>query len=263
MAEQPPAQTPAENGSTSPAPGVRMAGEDDMIEVKVYGKTQLVPVKLARQDYQTSAAGRQAIEEAKRIRAEAHLDREHAERYRNIEIGLRRDPDGTIRNLERLAGVTRQEQSSEATEGAPREDPKTRDLTERLERMERVHNQDRLKSQNSRALDEFPLFRNDAKAREFAEKQILAYQVLDPQTDPLEAARDIHTDLIRVRGVDQTQTRDNRLANEQRMPNIPTNAGMPDLSDIPVGKAEDMRNGTFRQNLAKAMGRFRSMTTGQ
>lgn len=261
---QPPAQTPAEAAAKNPAASAgRMASDDDLVEVKVYGKTQVVPLRLVKQDYQTSSAGRAAIEEAKRIRADAHIDREHAERWRNLETNLRKDPDGTLRNLEQLAGVHRQAQTSDDGEGSPHSDPNTRVLRERLDRLEQAHNQDRLRMTNSQALDQFTLFTKDGKAREFAEKQILAMQVLDPNIDALEAARDIHTDILAVRGANLTQQRDDRLNREQTMPNVPANAGMPDLSDIPQGASGDVRTGKFRENLERAMGRFRQTMTGQ
>lgn len=264
MADDPkiPPEVPNKPAGTSPQVQARTASDEDLVEVKVYGKTQLVPVRLVKQDYQTSSAGRAAIEEAKRIRAEAHVDRDHAERWRSLEIKLRRDPDTALRELAELAGVTREGQDGGDIEKPSRQEPRTRALEERLEQLERVHNQDRLKATLGQALDQFPMFKVDARAREFAEKQILALQVIDPGTDPLEAARDIHTDLVQVRGVAATQQRDERMQRENSMPTIPANAGMPDLSDIPQAKAGDLRNGNFRKNIETALARFSRTMTG-
>jgi hypothetical protein len=87
--------------------------------------------------------------------------------------------------------------------------------------------------------------------------------MIDPNTDALEAAREIHTDILEVRGGNLTQTRDDRLERERTMPNVPASAGMPDLSDIPTGKSGDIRSGKFKENIERAYGRFRQGLTGQ
>jgi hypothetical protein len=247
----------------SPAVQQRFAEPDMLVRANIFGKETIVPVSVATADYQTREAGRQALEEAKRIRAEQHIDREHAERWRTLEHQLKTNPEQALAGLERLSGVTRQAQGfSEATPTSV-DDPKTREFNERLARIEANHNQVALKARVGEALDAFPYFRTDPEARAFAEKQILAHTVINPSTDPMDVAREVHSHEMKRASMAATAQRDGREANAAALPVVPAGAGYPDLSDIPQGKASDLSDGTFRKNFLAAASRFGGTVLGR
>jgi hypothetical protein len=259
-----PAGTPAPAPAPSPAVAQRFADPDMLVRANIFGKEEIVPVSVATADYQTKQASKLALDEAKRIRAESHIDREHAERWRVLEHQLKTNPEQAFAGLERLSGVTRQAQSgfseTPPTPAAPRE---TSELTDRLTRLERTQNQVELKARVGEALDSFPYYRNNPEARGFAEKQILAHTVINPNTDPLDVARECHSYEMKRASVAETQTRDGRVANQANQPNIPAAVGYPDLSDIPQGKASDLTDGGFKRNFLAAAARFGAQVVGR
>lgn len=269
MAEQAPtpAATPTPAPALAPSPAVqqRMAAETDLVEIDVYGVKQLVPVSVAKRDYQTYKASQQALAEAKRIRSEQHVDREHAERWRQLEYGLRTNPEQALAGLERLSGVTRSAQigdSDVAPAAAPSPNTRETENEKRIRHLEAVQHQNELKATNRAALDAYPVFQQDARVRAAAEKQLLALEILDPNVDVNDAVREIHADLLAFRSGSATQIRDTRVERGQALPNIPANMGMPDLSDIPQGKDSDTKDGTFRQRFIDAARRFGAGAVG-
>lgn len=259
-----PAQSPAQAAAASPAVQQRFAQDNDLLRLNVYGREQVIPVSEVKRDAQTYLAGKQALEQAKQLREETRTDQEHARRWRDIEMRLRMNPQATLKELERLAGVHHNAQEGlpqEIEQSRPVPDPNTRALEDRIAQLESRTNQTLLEQQMRQTLDTFPLFTQDEKARRVAEKQILAALVVDRNADLSQVAREVHSELFDLRSGNATAVRDQR-AELARTPNIPANLGVPDLADIPQGTAKSLEDGSFLKNFRAAASRFAGQVSG-
>ncbi len=266
-----PAVTPAPV-PVSPAVAQRFAEPDMLYRGNIYGKEQIVPIKVLAEGWQSKEAGKMAIAEANRMKAELHLDSEHAARWRRLESQLTNPStrEQAFADLERLAGVTRAASfdPSDPRSAQAADDPKTRVLDERLRRIEEGQNQIALKARINETLDHFDVFKQDPELRSDAETQILAMQVVNPASDPMEIATRIYNRELTRGSASATQQRDQRQAAQKAMPLVPAGLGMPDLTDIPQGKAGDTRDGgpdgmtTFKRNFMEAARRFTQAARG-
>lgn len=278
MVDQTPAPAaPVEAPAAAPLEVV-MADPNAMVEFRTArGDTQIVPVSSLLKDAQVYESGRQLMAEAKEKLRDMNLDTAHAQRYREQEELVARNPDeyaaAALRRATLAKGSPLAISSQQNTNSEDEATPDARHTSATEQRLARVEanqhqiladqQQASVKSEVNEALGEFPVFQDPARAglRSKAEMVLLAAKAFAPSADLRAVARDFHSTLVKELGVQRTAVRDAREERAATMPAISPQAGSPDakaLEGMAPPKAADLKSGAWgdrgRAFLAKLAG---------
>lgn len=256
--------TPPPATGVSPAVQQRFADMDMLVRTTINGQEQVLPLSVVAAGYQTTAAGRALLEEARTIRQQTQIDARDAERLRSIERELRnsQNPDERLQRIASAFGVP-VGNAPDGSESTP-ESTQIRALQQRLSELESRNTSVAVSSQIDQVLDAYPFFRQDPEAREAVRTEMLAAATLGLPADMSDIANRRHTHYVRLAGAAATNQRDARETRTAAMPNVPAGLGTPELSDIQVGTADDLANRGegLRQKMMQGLNRFRQSALG-
>jgi hypothetical protein len=225
---------------------MKIAPADAMVEVTILGEKQLVPVSVAAREFQTAGAAKKILDEAKSWRQENARTIAEAENWRTQQRQMTQDPDGFVRNTARLASLakgapvvldetTRSESSSgadtlsEPGQTNPVLEQRLSELERRDQARQREQDEQRVRTEVQSAVNEYPLFRDNAKLRVNAERVALATLLTNREVDVRDAVRQHHADLVELNG-GRTAIRDERARQVEAMPAVPAQVGSPPMS---------------------------------
>lgn len=273
-----PNQAPAPSMTANAAGSIQKIDPATVVELNLFGKVHKVPFGEAQAMLQEGLAGREALKQARELRASVHLDREHAERWRTLEHNLKTNPTGALEGMRNLARSMGAQVDDDAFAGAApamntapqgnlsasAPDRDTSDLNRRLAAIESTQHQRQLTERVGTILDRYPAFIEKPGLRSLAERQILAAMVVDPNTDPEEVARAVHTELYDSAVVSpaNTQVRDARLGARQ-VPHVSPNIGSGSLQEgLQPATGASLKGSQWRDDTAAFLRRAQNAVLG-
>ena len=254
-AEQPNAPAPA-----AAQPAAPTAPPDQLVEVKVDGKTYMEPVSKLRESYQIQSAAQKRLEQANALRSQ---HQEAVTFYEGLQDAVARDPEGAVERIRKFAEeragrplrAATKNTSVEIPDGLEEMSPHNKATLERLQAVEtelntvrRHTSADRVQREVQAVLSTYPIYDQnhgsyDEDARAQAELVLLASAEKFPGRPLDEIAAATHTRHANMLARALTRTRDHRDEAARNNAGVPPSQGTPATAERQKFSRADIKNG--------------------
>lgn len=268
--------TPTPTPTAPAAPNY--AKPDQIVQVKVDGKTMDLPVEQVARSYQMTSAAEKRLQEANTLynsnRATVDAAGRLEQHARSLGVDpslLKTNPEAALREMAKRLNPAGSPGASSQGGQDDDSDPRLAALQSQIatlaERLNSTGSQvtnltnsqasAALNQQLDAALSAYPLFNNNAHWRDHAKKITAATMLADPGMSLQEAVGSVHKDIHDGLSFQVTQERDSRANAAARNVGLPPGMGQPGMSmpESPTFSQEDRRAGKVRGWLKDQVGR--------